>query len=47
VGLALAGIPDRTALIRDRNGRWRVGGVGEVRLFKDHRTASLSVLDES
>ena len=43
-GLALAGIPDRTALIRDRNGRWRVGGVGEVRLFKDHQPARLDVL---
>jgi cyanophycinase len=46
-GLALAGIPDRTALIRGRDGRWRVGGAGEVRLFKDHLPASLGILDES
>jgi len=44
-GLALAGIPDRTALIRGRDGDWRVSGVGEVRLFKDHRPAGLDVLE--
>jgi cyanophycinase len=43
-GLALAGIPDRTALIRDRDGSWRVSGVGEVRLFKDRAPAGLEVL---
>jgi cyanophycinase len=44
-GLALAGIPDRTALIRERDGSWRVGGAGEVRLFKDHQPAGLEVLE--
>jgi cyanophycinase len=42
--LALAGIPDRTALIRGTDGRWRVSGAGEVRLFKDRRPAGLEVL---
>ena len=44
-GLALAGIPDRTALIRGRDGAWRVRGVGEVQLFKDRRPAGLDVLE--
>jgi cyanophycinase len=43
-GLALAGIPDRTALIRGADGVWRVSGAGEVRLFKDRRTAGIEVL---
>ncbi len=34
-GLALAGIADRTALIREADGRWRVSGAGEVRIFVD------------
>lgn len=43
-GLALAGIPERTALIREADGRWRVSGAGEVRLFKDRHPAGLEIL---
>ncbi len=34
-GLVVAGIPDRTALVRDRSGAWTVSGAGDVRLFRD------------
>ncbi len=35
VGTPVAGIPERTALIRDPEGRWRSAGVGEVAVFLD------------
>lgn len=35
VGTPVAGIPERTALIRDPGGRWRSAGVGEVAVFLD------------
>lgn len=44
-GLALAGIPERTALIRGRDGTWRVSGAGEVQLYKDRKPAGLEVLN--
>jgi cyanophycinase len=34
-GTPVAGIPERTALIRDPDGRWRSAGVGEVAVFLD------------
>ncbi len=34
-GTPVAGIPERTALIRDPDGRWRSSGVGEVVVFLD------------
>jgi cyanophycinase len=43
-GLALAGLPERTALIREPDGRWREAGAGEVRLFIDGQPAELSAL---
>ena len=34
-GTPVAGIPERTALIRDPSGQWRSAGVGEVVVFLD------------
>jgi cyanophycinase len=34
-GTPVAGIPERTALIRDPGGRWRSAGVGQVTVFLD------------
>lgn len=34
-GTPVAGIPERTALIRDPDGKWRSAGVGEVVVFLD------------
>jgi cyanophycinase len=34
-GTPVAGIPERTALIRDPGGRWRSAGVGSVAVFVD------------
>ena len=34
-GAPVAGIPERTALIRDPGGRWRSAGVGSVAVFVD------------
>jgi cyanophycinase len=34
-GTPVAGIPERTALIREPDGRWRSSGVGEVAVFLD------------
>ena len=42
-GLPLAGIPDRTALVRDAGG-WRVAGVGTVRVFRAGEPADLTAL---
>ncbi len=35
VGTPVAGIPERTALIRDPDGRWRASGVGRVAIYLD------------
>lgn len=42
--LALAGIDERTALIRDPAGTWRTGGAGSVAVFQGGRPAGLSSL---
>jgi hypothetical protein len=34
-GTPVAGIPERTALIREPDGRWRSSGVGDVAVFLD------------
>jgi len=38
-GLPVAGIPERTALLRDGRGRWRSSGPGTVAVFVDGRPA--------
>ena len=43
-GLPIAGIDDRTALIRDLDGSWRTAGAGEVAVFVDGQPQPLSVL---
>lgn len=43
-GLALAGIPERTALIREPGGRWRASGAGDVRIFVDGEPAEIGAL---
>jgi cyanophycinase len=35
MGTPVAGIPERTALIREPRGQWRSAGVGEVAVFLD------------
>jgi cyanophycinase len=42
--VVLAGIPERTALIRGRSGEWRVSGAGEVRLFQNAASLGLDAL---
>ena len=44
-GLALAGIPERTALLRDPSGYWATQGAGEIRVFKDGKPADISILN--
>lgn len=43
-GLVLAGVDERTALIRDADGTWRVDGAGEVAVFVGGEPTDLSVL---
>lgn len=43
-GLPLVGVPEATALIRDPDGGWRVGGVGDCVVYRDGAIADLSVL---
>lgn len=43
-GLVLAGIDERTALLRDPDGTWRTEGAGQVALFLGGEPADLSVL---
>jgi cyanophycinase len=43
-GLPIAGIPERTALIRDRDGSWRSAGEGEVTVYLDGVKTGLAVL---
>ena len=42
--LVLAGIDERTALIRDPDGSWRAEGAGEVAVFIGGEPADLSAL---
>jgi cyanophycinase-like exopeptidase len=35
---------ERTALLRDAEGHWRVAGAGTVTVFVDHKERDLSVL---
>ncbi len=43
-GLVLAGVDQRTALIRDPDGSWRVEGAGDVVIFDGGDVADLSAL---
>ena len=43
-GLPIAGIDDRTALIREPDGTWHSAGAGEVAVFVDGQPQPLSVL---
>jgi cyanophycinase len=43
-GLVLAGIDDRTALIRSPDGTWATAGVGHVQLYLDGKQTELSAL---
>lgn len=43
-GLPIAGIDDRTALIRDPDGTWRSQGAGEVAIFVDGAAQPLTAL---
>lgn len=45
-GLLLAGIPERTALIREPDGTWRATGAGEVRLFRNKQPVDIAALSE-
>jgi cyanophycinase len=43
-GLPIAGVDERTALIRSPEGDWRTSGVGDVAVFVDGAPADLSSL---
>lgn len=43
-GVAVVGIPEATALIRDPNGTWRTAGVGECVVYRDGKLADLTAL---
>lgn len=43
-GLVVAGIPERTALLREPDGSWRASGAGTVTLWKDGRQSALEAL---
>lgn len=43
-GLPIAGIDERTALIRDPSGSWRVGGAGTVVVYRDGAEVDLTAL---
>jgi cyanophycinase len=43
-GLAVVGIPERTALVREADGCWRTAGEGEVRVFVSGRPAGFDAL---
>ena len=43
-GIPIAGIDERTALIRDPEGAWRTAGAGTVAVFVDGEPADLSAL---
>jgi cyanophycinase len=43
-GLAIAGVDEATALIRDADGAWRAAGAGDVEVFVDGKPAGLDAL---
>jgi hypothetical protein len=43
-GVAVARIEERTALLRDPDGHWRVAGAGDVSVFVDQHEAGLRAL---
>jgi cyanophycinase len=43
-GVPVAGIPERTALLREPSGEWRSAGEGEVTVFLDGRQGTLADL---
>jgi cyanophycinase len=43
-GVAVARIEERTALLREPDGGWRVDGVGDVTVFVDHQQRGLDAL---
>ena len=43
-GIPVVGVPERTALIRDPDGRWRQAGAGEVQVFVNGKPAGIGVL---
>lgn len=43
-GVAVLGVPERTAAIRDPGGAWRAVGAGEVRVFLAGKDAALDAL---
>jgi cyanophycinase len=45
-GLRIAAIDERTALLRDRDGRWRTAGAGSVTIWVDGKRAGLEALDQ-
>lgn len=47
VGIPVAGIDERTALIRSPDGTWRATGAGSVAVMLDGKPAELSVLERS
>lgn len=43
-GIAVVGIPEATALLRDPDGTWSTAGVGECVVYRDGEPADLTVL---
>lgn len=43
-GLCIAGIDERTALVRDPSGVWKAAGAGQVTVFRDRAEVGLDVL---
>jgi cyanophycinase len=43
-GVAVARIEERTALLRDPDGHWRIAGAGDVTVLVDHHDAGLQAL---
>jgi cyanophycinase len=43
-GVPVVGVPERTALIRDPDGRWRQSGSGQVQVFVNGKPAEIGVL---
>jgi cyanophycinase len=46
-GVPVVGIPERTALVRGRDGTWTQSGAGEVQVFVDGKPAGLGALPPS
>ena len=43
-GVRVVGVPERTALIREPDGRWRQSGAGEVEVFVNGKAAGMGAL---